>query len=69
MAASLCAHLFSGSHGWMYSPSVCSAGETITGELSCKPNDKNPRDLDIELGYSFEGKHGQCTRTQQYRMR
>ena len=31
---------------------IC-AGETITGTLSCKPNDSNPRDLDIT--YSFEG--------------
>mmetsp|Transcript_27342 Transcript_27342/g.69581 ORF Transcript_27342/g.69581 Transcript_27342/m.69581 type:complete len:344 (-) Transcript_27342:550-1581(-) len=47
---------------------IC-AGETISGELTCKPNDKNPRDLDIEMSYHFEGKHGECTRTQQYRMR
>lgn len=46
-----------------------SEGETISGEVSCKPNAKNPRDLDISLTYSFEGKHGEAHRTQQYRMR
>jgi protein arginine N-methyltransferase 1 len=46
-----------------------SEGETISGEVSCKPNAKNPRDLDISLAYSFEGKHGEAHRTQQYRMR
>lgn len=47
---------------------IC-AGETIEGLLECKPNDKNPRDLDISISYSFEGKHGECKRTQAYRMR
>mmetsp|Transcript_3043 Transcript_3043/g.5233 ORF Transcript_3043/g.5233 Transcript_3043/m.5233 type:complete len:347 (-) Transcript_3043:437-1477(-) len=47
---------------------VCQ-GEEVNGVLRCKPNDKNPRDLDIEMSYTFEGKHGQCKRTQQYRMR
>ncbi|KAL6756287.1 protein arginine N-methyltransferase [Haematococcus lacustris] len=45
------------------------AGETISGTLSSKPNARNPRDLDISLSYTFNGKHGECSRTQQYRMR
>uniref|UniRef100_A0A7S3R5P6 Methyltransferase domain-containing protein n=1 Tax=Dunaliella tertiolecta TaxID=3047 RepID=A0A7S3R5P6_DUNTE len=44
-------------------------GETLNGTLSCKPNAKNPRDLDIELTYDFKGKHCKCQRVQQYRMR
>lgn len=32
-------------------------GETISGHITCKPNAKNPRDLDIGLTYEFEGKH------------
>lgn len=44
-------------------------GETINGVISAAPNSKNPRDLDIELSYEFQGKHGECKRTQQYRMR
>lgn len=30
-------------------------GETINGTLKCKPNAKNPRDLDIDISYSFKG--------------
>ncbi|KAF6255866.1 protein arginine N-methyltransferase [Scenedesmus sp. NREL 46B-D3] len=47
---------------------VCE-GETIRGVLSCRPNAKNPRDLDITLEYHFEGKHCEAHRTQEYRMR
>ena len=35
---------------------VCQ-GETIEGDISCKPNKKNPRDLDIGLTMTFHGKH------------
>ena len=44
-------------------------GETVRGVLRCKPNGKNPRDLDIELEYHFEGAHCEAHRTQHYRMR
>ncbi len=47
---------------------IC-AGETITGTLSCKPNDSNPRDLDISITYSFEGERCKAHRTIHYRMR
>ncbi|KAF8325273.1 protein arginine n-methyltransferase [Cantharellus anzutake] len=30
-------------------------GETIKGELSCKPNARNPRDLDIAIFYEVDG--------------
>ncbi|KAF8073244.1 coatomer subunit beta-1 [Scenedesmus sp. PABB004] len=42
---------------------VCE-GETISGVVSCRPNAKNPRDLDITLEYHFEGKHGEAHRKQ-----
>lgn len=29
-------------------------GETIRGKLSCRPNDKNRRDLDIAIDYKLE---------------
>jgi protein arginine N-methyltransferase 1 len=45
------------------------AGETIEGRLACRPNAKNPRDLDIEIAYKWEGQHGEAHRTQEYRMR
>lgn len=44
-------------------------GETVSGELTCIPNAKNPRDLDISLTYSAEGKRGKHGATHQYRMR
>jgi protein arginine N-methyltransferase 1 len=47
---------------------IC-AGETVSGTLTCKPNVRNPRDLDITLSYTFEGQHCAAKRTQLYRMR
>jgi len=45
------------------------ADETITGTLSCTPNAKNPRDLDIDIFYSFAGYYHSLKATQQYRLR
>ncbi len=39
------------------------------GQLSCAPNTKNPRDLDISLAYNFKGKKGSWSGKQDYRMR
>jgi hypothetical protein len=39
------------------------------GELRCKPNSKNVRDLEIEIAYHFKGKKGEWSGTQQYKMR
>eukprot|EP00891_Asterochloris_glomerata_P003725 jgi/Astpho2/3725/fgenesh1_pm.00060_%23_13_t len=48
---------------------VCE-GETIEGTLTCAPNARNNRDLDIEIQYSFEGRqHRQVAHTQQFKMR
>lgn len=44
-------------------------GEIMEGELKCTPNAKNPRDLDIEISYSFEGASGKYDYTQEYRLR
>lgn len=32
-----------------------SEGQKITGRLSCAPNGRNPRDLDIAITYEAEG--------------
>jgi len=32
-------------------------GEEIKGEFVCKPNSKNPRDLDIDISYKFHGEY------------
>jgi len=45
-------------------------GEKLWGTISTRPNGKNPRDLDIEITYSFQGKHSTITEHRQsYRMR
>lgn len=44
-------------------------GEVLKGTLSVARNKQNPRDLDMVLEYSFEGKRGRWARTQIYKMR
>lgn len=48
---------------------VC-AGEEVCGTISCKPNEKNHRDLDFEISYEFSGRLGSSSaKALQYRMR
>ena len=48
---------------------VC-AGETITGEISCKPNKRNRRDLDIGLQLTFKGRYSEVDNKKvHYRLR
>jgi protein arginine N-methyltransferase 1 len=48
---------------------IC-AGEIITGEIACKPNKRNRRDLDIGLTLNFHGRHSQVNNeTVHYRLR
>jgi protein arginine N-methyltransferase 1 len=46
-----------------------SEGEEISGYLACKPNEKNPRDLDIEIKYDYEGKWNKVHKIQEYVLR
>lgn len=48
---------------------VICEGEEIAGEISCKPNNKNPRDLDIGLSISCSGQHSDVAKHMQYRLR
>lgn len=43
--------------------------ETLKGEVSCKPNKKNPRDLDISLSLVFDGQHSKLDKHLNYRLR
>jgi protein arginine N-methyltransferase 1 len=43
-------------------------GEVVEGSLSCKPNEKNPRDLDINIQYSFNGEVHQSSGDHSYIM-
>jgi len=45
------------------------AGEVLKGTLMCKPNEKNPRDLDFEIEYEFNGELCQASSKMAYRMR
>ncbi len=47
---------------------IC-AGETLSGRLTCVPNARNVRDLDIAIEYSLDGKRTQLSGRQAYRMR
>jgi len=44
-------------------------GEEIHGTLSCRPNARNPRDLDIDVKYSFKGSYQETEAEQKYFMR
>eukprot|EP01029_Cantina_marsupialis_P021222 TRINITY_DN5055_c0_g1_i1.p1 TRINITY_DN5055_c0_g1~~TRINITY_DN5055_c0_g1_i1.p1 ORF type:complete len:353 (+),score=85.58 TRINITY_DN5055_c0_g1_i1:44-1060(+) len=44
-------------------------GEGIDVEFDCKPNAKNPRDLDFIVEYKFEGEAGKLSSKRQYHMR
>lgn len=49
--------------------SICE-GEEITGEITCKPNPKNERDLDISLDINFDGTHSKIVNKHvEYRLR
>ncbi len=44
-------------------------GETIEGVVTCKPNEKNPRDLDISMRVDFDGAAGSYHRNEDYKLR
>ena len=47
---------------------VVDEGEKITGTVTCKPNSRNPRDLDISISYDVQSRHGKFNGTQNYHM-
>lgn len=44
-------------------------GEVLEGVLACRPNRKNPRDLDIAVEYEFKGRHSETKSLLRYRLR
>ncbi len=44
-------------------------GEEVKGEFTCKPNAKNPRDLDITIGFQFKGEYQTVEAVQQFYLR
>ena len=54
---------------YLKEPLTICGGEEIQGQISCVPNSKNPRDLDIEINMSFAGRFQSIDQTQSYRLR
>lgn len=54
---------------YLEEPLTVCAGETITGLISCRPNKRNRRDLDISLQLEYQGRHSSANKTIQYRLR
>jgi len=50
-------------------PMVASQGDVITGTIDVKRNDKNPRDIDIHLTTTMDGKAGTYLNDKEYRLR
>lgn len=44
-------------------------GEQINGVIRCRPNARNHRDLDIEIGYELDGRVCKSRTLQPYRLR
>jgi len=44
------------------------AGERVEGWIECKPNEKNPRDLDIVFDWAFSGALGSNSTRMEYKM-
>ncbi|KAJ0412776.1 hypothetical protein ATCC90586_002406 [Pythium insidiosum] len=48
---------------------ACAPGEVIEGEISCRPNAKNPRDLDIDIDVRFDGASGTLNKRHEFKLR
>ncbi|KDD77161.1 hypothetical protein H632_c6p5 [Helicosporidium sp. ATCC 50920] len=44
-------------------------GDVVEGQLTCSPNAKNPRDLEISISYACENAEGKWDGSQSYKMR
>jgi protein arginine N-methyltransferase 1 len=54
---------------YLTDPLTVCAGEDIQGSITCHPNDRNPRDLDIIIKHDFKGKFMQSANEQAYKLR
>ena len=55
----------------VYIPEVLSMrrGEIMKGKMSCRPNARNPRDIDIHISYSFKGYYQETEAEKTYYMK
>lgn len=54
---------------YLSNPLTACADDEIHGHIACSPNDKNPRDLDIAIGYSLTNRHQEVACEQKFRLR
>lgn len=54
---------------YLNEPLTVSSNDIIEGEISCAPNTKNSRDLDIAIKYALDGQHMCVECNQYYRLR
>jgi len=54
---------------YMNEPITMCNGEEICGKVSCKPNARNPRDLDISITIQFSGRLMKISSINNYRLR
>lgn len=56
---------------YLENPLTLCEGDTIEGTIAAKPNERNHRDIDVELTYQHSGQFSETTEpiTQSYRMR
>lgn len=54
---------------YLQEPLTVCAGEVITGDISCKPNKRNRRDLDITVQLAFHGRYSSADTAVHYRLR
>jgi len=54
---------------YLQTPLTVCQGEEVRGTISCTPNDRNQRDLDITIVHGFSGKAGSSQGSQLYKLR
>lgn len=54
---------------YLHDPIIARTGETLTACITVRPNEKNPRDLDISLAIDFDGHSGTLHSKSDYRLR
>ena len=54
---------------YLTDPLTVEAGEALSGELRCRPNARNHRDLDIEIATKFAGRLSSADAVQPFRLR
>jgi protein arginine N-methyltransferase 1 len=54
---------------YMTEPAISSEGDAFTGHIKVCRNDKNPRDLDINIDLESQGKHETYKHSKSYRLR